>query len=166
MLQNWVLKCNDKNINGKIQNFKKSTRTNSPTGHSGAESISPIGNSFMYIETTSNIHGNNVFVSFEGTDIIQISIKAFCSNRFSILMNDSIKAMGPFTIQLLLEDNTCGTRYKIPKNDRYINSLTQWTKLGLNFTEWNYGIKLFYNEIGAPHADMCFSNIKITHSVY
>ena len=88
LLQNWVIKCNDKNNNGKIQNFIKSTKTNSPTGHSGATSLPPIGNSFMYIETSSSNHGNNVFVSFERTDIIQISSITFYYNRFSILTND------------------------------------------------------------------------------
>ena len=29
LLQNWVIKCNDKNNNGNIQNFIKSTKTNS-----------------------------------------------------------------------------------------------------------------------------------------
>ena len=37
-LQNWVIKCNDKNGNGKISNLNKSTKTNSPTGDSGATS--------------------------------------------------------------------------------------------------------------------------------
>ena len=32
LLQNWFKKCNDKNNNGKTQNFIKSTKTNSPTG--------------------------------------------------------------------------------------------------------------------------------------
>ena len=61
ILRNWVIKSNDKNINGKIQNFIKSTKTSRPTGYSGAESLHPIGNSFMYIETSSNNHDNNVF---------------------------------------------------------------------------------------------------------
>ena len=46
LLQNWVIKCNFKNNNGKKQNFKKSIKTNSPTGYSGAESIPPISKSF------------------------------------------------------------------------------------------------------------------------
>ena len=49
----------------------KSTKTNYPTGDSAASSSSPIGDNFMFIGTSSNIHGNNVFVSFERTDIIQ-----------------------------------------------------------------------------------------------
>ena len=34
LLQNWVIKCNDKNNKGKIKNFNESTKTNSPTGYS------------------------------------------------------------------------------------------------------------------------------------
>ena len=167
LLQNWVIKRNDKNNNGKIQNFIKSTKTNSPTGYSGATSLPPIGDSFMYIETSSNNHGHErVFVSFERTDIIQISNITFYYNRFSNLTNDSLKSMGCFRIQLLLEDNTWSTRYNIPKNGRYSDLSTQWTKLSLNFTEENYGIKLIYDEIDTAHADMCFSNIAITHSVF
>ena len=119
----------------------------------------------MYIETSSNNHGSKVFVSFERTDIIQISNITFYYNRYSILTNNSLKVMGLFRIQLLLEDNTWSTRYNIPKNDRYSESSTDWTKLSLNFTEQNYGIKLIYDEIDTAHADMCFLNITITHSV-
>ena len=96
LLQNWIKKCNDKNNNGKIQNFKKSTKTNSPTGYSGATSLPPIGNSFMYIETRSNNHGSNVFVSSGRTDINQISNITFYYNRFSIVTNNSLKSMGCF----------------------------------------------------------------------
>ena len=166
LLQNWVLECNDKNHNGKIQNFIKSTQTNSPTGYSGAESSSPIGNSFMYIETSFNNHGNNVFVSFERTDIIQISNITFYYNRFSILTNNSLKSMGRLGFQLFLKDNTWSTRYNIPKNDQYSDTSSQWTKLRLNLTEENYGIKLIFDEIDSAHSDMCFSNKTITHSVY
>ena len=74
--------------------------------------------------------------------------------------------MGCFRVQLLLEKNRWSTRYNIAKNGRYSDTSTQWTKLSLNFTEGNYGIKLIYDEIDTPHADMCFSNIMITHSVY
>ena len=57
-LQNWVIRCNEKNINDKMEKFIKSIKTNNPTGYSGADSLPPIGNSFMYIETSSNNHGN------------------------------------------------------------------------------------------------------------
>ena len=39
-------------------------------------------------------------------------------------------------------------------------------KISLNFTVANVGINLNYDQIDTPHADMCFSNIIITHSVY
>ena len=74
--------------------------------------------------------------------------------------------MGRFRIQSLLEDNTWSTRYNIPKNDWYSDTSTEWTKLSLNFTEENSGIKLVYDQIDTAHADLCFSNITITHSVY
>ena len=77
VLQQWNIKCNDKNNNGKIQYFIKSTKTNSPTGDSGATSLPPFGAAFMYIETTSGNQGNFVFCSFERTDIIQITNKTF-----------------------------------------------------------------------------------------
>ena len=69
LLQNWNIIANDRNNNGNIQNFVKSTKTHSPTGHSGATSLPPIVDSFMYIETSSDNHGNNVFISIERTDI-------------------------------------------------------------------------------------------------
>ena len=65
-------------------------------------SLAPIGDSFMYIETSSNNHGDDVFCSIERTDIIQITNITFYYNRFSILTNDSLKSMGRFRIQLLL----------------------------------------------------------------
>ena len=74
--------------------------------------------------------------------------------------------MRRFRNQLFLKDNTWITRYNIPKNDRYCNLSTDWTLVSLNFTKENNGVELIYDEIDTPHADMCFSNIIITHSVY
>ena len=74
--------------------------------------------------------------------------------------------MGRFRIQLLLEDNTWSTRYNIPKNDQYRDTSADWTVVSLNFTVENYGIRLIYDDIDTAHADMCFSNITITYSVY
>ena len=166
LLQKWNIKCNNKNNQARITDFIKSSKTISPTGYSGATSLPPIGNSFMYIELISNNHGHErVFVSCGRTDIIQISNITFYYNRFSIVTNDSLKSMGRFRKQFLLEDNTWSTRYNISKNDRNSDSSTQWTKLSLNFTEENYGIKLIFNEIDSVHSDMCFSNVSITHSV-
>ena len=118
----------------------------------------------MYIETSSKNHCSNVFCSFERTDFIQFGNITFYYNRFSILTNDWLKSMNAFRIQLLLEDKTWSTHYNIPKNDRYSDSTTQWTELSLNFTVENYGSNSVYVEIVSAYADMCFSNIAITHS--
>ena len=106
----------------------------------------------MYIETSSNIFGNNVFVSFERTDIIQITKITFSYNRFSILISDSLKSVGKIKIHLILEDNTWSTRYVIPKKVRYSDTSTEWTVVSLNFTIEIYGIKLIYAQIDTAHA--------------
>ena len=74
--------------------------------------------------------------------------------------------MGRFRIQLLFEDKTWNTQYTIAKNTQYSNASTDWTILNLDFAEEIYGIKIIYDQIETPHADMCFSNITKTHSVY
>ena len=48
-------------------------KTNSPSPDTGATSLPPIGNCFMYIEASSNNHGSNVFGSWERTNIIPIT---------------------------------------------------------------------------------------------
>ena len=121
----------------------------------------------MYIETSSGNHGNNVFFcSFERTDIIQNTNITFYYNRFSILTNNILKAMGRFRIQLSLKDNTWSTQYTIPKIDRFSDTSTDWSLVKLNFTVQIYGIRLIYDQIDTAHADMCFTNFTITHSVY
>ena len=58
--------------------FIKSTKTISPTANSGTSVMPRMINSFMYIETSSgNLDNANVFVSLEGTDVIQISNLTF-----------------------------------------------------------------------------------------
>ena len=102
-LEKWNIKFKIKINQSRITDFIKSTKTNSPTGYSRATTLPPIGNSFMYIETSSNNHGHErVFVSWERTDLIQISNTTFHYNRFSILKNNSKKSLGRFRIQLLL----------------------------------------------------------------
>ena len=165
LLQKWNIKCNNRNNHTKINDFIKSTKTNSPTSHSGAESLPPIGNSFMYIETSSINHGSNTYVILERTDIIQISNITFYYNRFST-SDYNLRAMGGFRIQLLLEDNTWDTQYTIAKIVQYNSSSTEWSLLNLDFTIENYGIRLIYDRIDTAHADMCLSNIIITHSIY
>ena len=166
LLQKWNIIYSDINGNGKLNNIIKSTKTSSPISQSRATSLPPIGISFMYIETSSGSRGNNVFVTFERTDIIQITNITFYYNRFSILTDSSLKSMGRFRIQLLLEDNTWSTRHTIPKNTQYSNTSNEWTLLNLDFTVEKYGIKLIFDQIDTTHAGMCFSKITIPHSVY
>ena len=140
VLPYWRIACNDRNNNGKVSNFIKSTKTNSPTSHSGATSLPPIGNAFMYIETSSNIHGDGVFVSWERIDIIQITNITFYYNRYSFLTDDNLKNLGRFRVQLLLENNTWTTQYTIDKNTQYSDSPTDWTLLSLDFTDMVFQI--------------------------
>ena len=109
LLQKWIIYCNNKNNQSRINDFIKSTKTNSPTGESGPTGLAPIGNAFMYIETSgSNSSNDNIFVSWERTDNIQITNISFYYKRYSINL-DSHKNMGRFGIQLLLDDNTWST---------------------------------------------------------
>ena len=73
--------------------------------------------------------------------------------------------MGQFRIQLLIEDNTSNTQYTIAKNSQYSTTSNEWKLISLDFTIEIYGVKLIYDQIATPHADMCFPNITITHSV-
>ena len=165
LLQSRSLLCNDINNNGKIQNCIKSTKTTTPTGNGGAGSLPPIGQNFMFVETSgANNNHERIFVSWERTDIIQITNISFYYNRFSI-SDPNLRSMRRFRIQLL-EDNIWVTQYTIPKNTQYSNTHTDWSLLNLDFTTDNYGIELIYDQIDTAHADMCFSNISITHSVY
>ena len=165
LLPYWKIICNDKNDSGKMGNFIKSTKMNSPTGSSGATTLPPIGSAFMYIETSSNNNGNLVFVTLVRRDIIQITNITFYYNRFSISDNNLL-GMGRFRNQLLSEVNTWSTQCTIAKNTQYSNTSTEWTLLNLDFTVENFGIKLIYDQIDTAQADMSFSNIPITHSVY
>ena len=121
----------------------------------------------MFFETSSKKHGNGtVFVSSEKIYIVQISNITFFYNRCSISTNDSLKSGGGVRIQLLLQEGTWSTRYNIPKNDPSRDTPIDWTLVNFNFTVENYVTKLFYDQIDTTHADMCFSNITITHSIY
>ena len=164
LLSSWRIFCNDKNNNGKLQNFIRSTKTNSPTGTSGAIVSPPIGDSFMYIETSGNNFGSNVFCSWERIDIIQISNFTFYYNRFSIQAD--LRSMGRFQIQVLTKDNVWITKFNIPKIEQFSDSATDWIILNLNITDEIYGVKFIYDQIDSAHADMCFSNITITHSPF
>ena len=83
LLPRWRIKNLHNNFGAKAGNFLKSTVTCSTTSYTGATSLPPIGSLFMYIETSSNNHGHEkVFVSWERTDIIQITNITFYYNRF------------------------------------------------------------------------------------
>ena len=167
LLQKWKIKCANKYGTCRVGDFLKSTKTHSPTGHSGATVLPPIGWAFMFTEVSTNNHGKNkCLVSWERTDIIQITNITFYYNRHSFMTDPAKKGMGRFRIQLLLDDNNWSTRYTIKKDIQFHDTSSEWSLLNLDFTEENYGIKLIYDEIYTPHADMCFSNITITHSLY
>ena len=157
LLPSWRIFCNDRNNNGKIQNFIRSTKTSFPTANSGAIVTPPIGDGFMYIETSGNNFGSNVFCSWERIDINQISNITFYYNRFSI--QGDLRAMGRFRIQILTKDNVWLTKFNIPKNDQFSDASTDWIILNLDITDENYGVKFIYDQIDSAHADMCFSQI-------
>ena len=69
----------------------------------------------------SNSGYENVVVSFEKSDSIQISKIKFHYNRFLNLNIDKVKSMGRFGIQLLLSDNIRSTRYIFLKTIRMVN---------------------------------------------
>ena len=131
---------------------------------SGADSSPPVGSAFMYIEPSGNNNGDYTFVRLIRTDIIQISNITFYYNRFSS-NDESLKAMGRFRIDLLLDNDTWENKYTLEKNSQFSNSSTEWSLLNLDFSEENYGIRLIYDRIDTAHADMCFSDITITYSV-
>ena len=54
----------------------------------------------------------------------------------------------------------------LKKNTDFTTLSTDWILLNLDINQDNYGIKLFYDQIESAHADLCFSNIMITHSIY
>ena len=120
----------------------------------------------MYIETSQNNSGLKVYCSFERRKNLQNSISTCYQDRFSILTNDSLKSMGRFRLQLNLWGNKWSPRCKIPENETYRNSSIDWTLLSLKFTVEIYGIKLTNDQIERPHAEMCFSNITIPHSLF
>ena len=167
LLPKWRIVCNNRFNSSIPTDFIKSTITNSPTGQSGATVIPPIGNAFMYIETSGNNHNDvedNVFVSIERTDIINISNISFYYNRFSI--SQALKRnMGKFEISILIANKVWNTIYTLEKNTNFSTLSTDWIILNLNIANQpNYGIKLVYSGINTAHADMCFSDISITHS--
>ena len=168
LLQNWKIICNNRLGEGLPSDFIKSTKTNSPTSQSGATSSPPIGTCFMFKETSGNNHNSandNVFVSFERTDIIHFSNITFYYNRFSTSIADK-RNMGELEIQLL-RNGFWETEYTMDKNTNFSALSTDWTILNMNIiSQPNYGIKLVYSGINSAHADMCFSDINVTLSIF
>ena len=74
--------------------------------------------------------------------------------------------MGRLRIKILLDKGVWFSKYIIERNSHYSTNSTGWSLLNLDITESNYGMKVVYDEIDSALADMCFSNITITHSVY
>ena len=146
LLQKWKIVCKDKNNNAKINNFIKSTKTQSPTENSGATELPPIGNSFMYLESSGKNNGDNTYVKLIRTDIIQITNISFYYNRFSI-SDENLRAMTRFRIQILLENGNWENKFTIEKNSQFSKSSTEWIRLSLNFTQENYGIRLIFDRI-------------------
>ena len=165
LLQNWHIICKDRNNNSKINNFIKSTKTSSSTENSGAESLPPIGNSFMYLETSGVNNGFGTYATLTRTDIIQITNISFYYNRFSI-SDENFRAMPRFRVQILLENGNWENKYTIEKNSQFSNTSTEWTHLSLDFTQENCGVRLLFDRIDSAHADMCISNISITHTLF
>ena len=168
LLQNWKFIYNNRLDEGLPSDFLKSTKTNSPTSQAGSTSLPPIGTCFMYIETSANNHNSSnddVLVSFERTDIIHISNITFYYNRYSISTANK-RNMGKLEIQLL-RNGVWQTEYTMGKDTNFSALSTDWTLLKMNIiSQPDYGIKIVYSGINTAHADMCFSDINITHSIF
>ena len=165
LLQKWKIDCRDRYNNAKINNFIKSTKTQSPTDFSGATVLPPIGSSFMYLESSGNNNGDITYVILVRTDSIQLTNISFYYYRFS-KSDENLKAVPRFRIELLLENGNWENKFTIDKNSQFSNSSTEWSYLNLDFTQANYGFRLIFDRINSPHADMCLSNISITHTLF
>ena len=168
LLQKWTIKCKNKNGESKIQDFIKSTKTKNPTGGSGPNDLPPIGSAYMDIESSGNNHdiaNDDVWVSWERTDIIDISSITFYHNRFST--SDAAKRnMGRLDIQLLRNGNW-QIEFTIEKNTNFSIDESTWTLLNMIIiSQPNYRIKLLYSGLNSAHSDMGVSNISLTHSFF
>ena len=73
--------------------------------------------------------------------------------------------MGRLVIQLLR--NVVGNRIHNRKKTSFSADESTWTLLNLFIaSQPNYGVKVVYGQINTAHADMCFSNIMITDSIF
>ena len=62
--------------------FLGAAKTNSSTGNTGATSLTPVGESFMYIQTSGFKFVSNPFFSFERGHNIQIKTITFYFIRY------------------------------------------------------------------------------------
>ena len=83
------------------------------------------------METSSNIHGKNVFVRFEGTDIIQITNITFIITDIQHQTLTSELWVGLELNYYWKILNTRSTRHNIPKNGLSSDSSTDWTLVSL-----------------------------------
>ena len=83
LLQQGITKGNDKIYAGKVTTFLGATKSTSPIAKSQAKDLPPIGDSFMYIRTSSIKYVEKDFDSIERTDIIWKSNITFHFSRFS-----------------------------------------------------------------------------------
>ena len=112
--------------------YNESTKSTSTTPNTGATPKIRIGISFMYIKTSADIYGHNVFVSLKRIDNKQITNITFDYNRLS---SNNLKLMGCFRNQLLLADNAWSTKYNIAKNYRISNLSKDWKLVILKYLQ-------------------------------
>ena len=75
--------------------FCKIKKTFIPTAISGPTSIFPLAVSLTYIKTGGSDYSQNVFVSFERTDKVQISIISFLAGKSQIMQMFGIQLIKP-----------------------------------------------------------------------
>ena len=73
--------------------------------------------------------------------------------------------MGRFRFRFFLQNGQWHSKNIIAETTNYSTTSTEWSLKNLVFTETSFGFKLFFDQIDTAVADMCVSNILITHSV-
>ena len=67
----------------------------------------------------------------------------------------------------ILRNGSWEREYTMDKGIRFSSLSTDWTLLNTSIiSQPKYGINLLYSGINTAHADMCFSDIKINHSIF
>ena len=74
--------------------------------------------------------------------------------------------MGRFPVLLFLPNGQRHSKIIIAEQTKYSTTSKERILLKLDFTEANFGINLIYDEIDTGLADMYFSKVKKTHSVF